>query len=602
MPISSVSSVTLTAHAGLPGRPLDTAQVLPGRLLRRVYRLVQLVVERAFGFPELWRLYEASRAGGATGPTFVRALLAQVRVTWVLPAADTAVLRALKGPIVVVANHPHGGLDALVLMALLDEVRPRSWRLLANGVMCAVPELADGLIAVDPLGTGPRARKANAAGMAQALRHLRSPDAVLALFPAGRVSHRQAGLRGAVCDRPWTHHAVRLAAHAGATLVCLHLPGAGSRRFLAIPPGLARLRALMLARELVHPPTSHLAVRVAAIVPPGEVCRWMAEPQAAARLRARCYMLADREAPREVTSAVPPPVPLCDPVDPEEVACDVERLMPDHRLLGSSEGAIDVLLFAGERAPVLLRALGRAREFTFRASGQGSGLACDLAPEDDVYQHLVLWHRTSRAVIGAYRLGFTRELLSARGPRGLYLDRCFEFDARFHPRLGPSIELSRSFVLPSFQRDNRALGLLWRGLGAAALRHGCTTFYGCVSISNQHHPATRALIVEQLQRNHADAPEWCDLVRARRPFKPATTYHSLVGEAYAGAPLEALAPLVASPENGARGIPPLIRYYCSLGARFLAYHVEPTFNHALYCLLRVDLRTIPDGYRRRFLG
>ena len=55
-------------------------------------------------------------------------------------------------------------------------------------------------------------------------------------------------------------------------------------------------------------------------------------------------------------------------------------------------------------------------------------------------------------------------------------------------------------------------------------------------------------------------------------------------------------------EEGRRGIPPLMRYYCGLGAKFLAYHVEASFADALYCLLRVDLHAMPPAYRRRFLG
>jgi putative hemolysin len=178
----------------------------------------------------------------------------------------------------------------------------------------------------------------------------------------------------------------------------------------------------------------------------------------------------------------------------------------------------------------------------------------------------------------------------------------FAIDPRFYERLGPAVELSRSFVLPTYQRDNRALALLWRGLGAAAQRHGCPTFFGSVTISNDHHPATRALLVEYLRRNHADDPALRALVAARRAFGPATTYHGLAAEAHAGESIEALAPLVESLEAGRRGIPPLMRYYCSLGAKFLAYHVEPAFQDALYCLLRVDLGKIPEGYRRRFLG
>ena len=108
--------------------------------------------------------------------------------------------------------------------------------------------------------------------------------------------------------------------------------------------------------------------------------------------------------------------------------------------------------------------------------------------------------------------------------------------------------------------------------------------------------------MEHLRRNYGDDEEFTALVRARNPFHPSTRYHRLVGQAYEKEKIDALAPLIERIENQQRGIPPLMRYYCTLGAKFLAYHVEPTFRDALYCLLRVDLQTIEQRYRRRFLG
>lgn len=91
------------------------------------------------------------------------------------------------------------------------------------------------------------------------------------------------------------------------------------------------------------------------------------------------------------------------------------------------------------------------------------------------------------------------------------------------------------------------------------------------------------------------------LVKARNPFKPVTRYHRLVADAYKGQALQKLAPVIDTIENSKRGIPPLIRYYCNLGARFLDYHVEASFENAIYCLLQVELAAMPQAYRKRFL-
>jgi len=62
-----------------------------------------------------------------------------------------------------------------------------------------------------------------------------------------------------------------------------------------------------------------------------------------------------------------------------------------------------------------------------------------------------------------------------------------------------------------------------------------------------------------------------------------------------------LNPVITELENGQRVIPPLMRYYTSLGAKFLSFKVEPTFGNAIYCLLTVDLESLPPQYKKRFL-
>lgn len=600
-----IPKATLQSHAFAtpihPVRPIDTAGVIPRACLRRIYRLVQPAVEALFAFPALWELYETCARTGRQGPEFAATVLEHLGVTWSGDAAEVASLRAVPGPLVVVCNHPFGGLDSLAFMQLLEAIRPAGWRMMSNEVICGLPEFGPRLIAVDPLGRSAASRRRNRQGLTGALRHLKA-GGVLGVFPAGRVSHWRRDLR-AICDRPWSDHAFRLAARSGAAIACLHIAGGNSRRFLAVPPAWSRLRALTLGRELLQPPVRHVGLRLAARWSPTDVARLANDPAAGARLHAHCFLRADRDLPRPLAQGERSPLPaIAEWEDPAALQAEVAALPATTRLLTSSDGEIDVLLVRGSDAPRLLRELGRCREITFRAAGQGVGGVSDLAPEDAYYHHLIAWRRQHGGIVGAYRLGLTREIVAAHGPQGLYLAHVFRLRPEFLTRLGAAIELSRSFVMPAFQRDNRALALLWRGLGAAALRHGCGTFFGSVTISNQHHPASRAVLVEHLRRNYADTPDLCRLVSARRPFRPETRYHGLVGAAYAGQPVDALGPLIDTIEEGRRGIPPLMRHYCSLGAKFLACHVEEKFQDALYCLLRVDLAAIPAAYRRRFLG
>jgi putative hemolysin len=246
--------------------------------------------------------------------------------------------------------------------------------------------------------------------------------------------------------------------------------------------------------------------------------------------------------------------------------------------------------------------LGRCREYTFRNAGQGVGRDVDLTDEDPYYDHLVIWDIDQESILGAYRLGNIQEVIAQRGASALYLDHVFKIDFDFYGRLGSAYELSRSFIMPDYQKDPRGLASLWKGLGLAATRNKVGTFFGSVTISNDHQPASRAILVEYLQRNHADSERMCSLIKARNPFVPKTDYHSLVVDGFDGKPISSLSSKIQEIENGERGIPPLMRYYCSLGAKFLSYHVEESFKDALYCLLRVDLQAMDTRYQKKFLG
>ena len=154
--------------------------------------------------------------------------------------------------------------------------------------------------------------------------------------------------------------------------------------------------------------------------------------------------------------------------------------------------------------------------------------------------------------------------------------------------------------MPHFQKDGRALALLWRGLGKTATELGCKNMFGSVTISDAFQPASRAVLAEHLRQEHSDREEYRSLVRARVPFEPQSLYHPLINDAWKGEPATALWPVVGAIERGQRTPPPLIKYYLSLGAKFIDFHVEAAFGDALYCLLRVDIEAMPERYRRRF--
>jgi hypothetical protein len=117
----------------------------------------------------------------------------------------------------------------------------------------------------------------------------------------------------------------------------------------------------------------------------------------------------------------------------------------------------DMLVFHTNpwQIPSILHEIGRQRKIAFRAAGEGSKNALDLDMYDEHYQHIFLWNRAQKEVVGAYRIGRTDVILRKSGVEGLYVQTLFRLRPKYLQNFGPALELGRSFVRPEYQRDNR---------------------------------------------------------------------------------------------------------------------------------------------------
>jgi putative hemolysin len=132
----------------------------------------------------------------------------------------------------------------------------------------------------------------------------------------------------------------------------------------------------------------------------------------------------------------------------------------------------------------MLAEIGRCRELAFRKVREGTGKHANLDGFDQYYQHLFLWNKTDSRLAGAYRLAATSDVLPRFGISGLYTSTLFRFNPHFFERIGPAVELGRSFVVPEYQKDYAALLFLWKGTArAVGRRPEAPILFGAVSIS-----------------------------------------------------------------------------------------------------------------------
>ena len=491
------------------------------------------------------------------------------------------------GGAVLVANHPFGGMDGVVLAHQLLGLRP-DVKVLTTRFLQRIPELAEMFIGVDNFG-GPA--ECNAAPLREAVRWVRR-GGLLVVFPAGEVAHYRARCRGVV-ELAWQPSVGRLLKLSGAAAIPVRFDGGNSRLFQAAGLLHPRLRTLLLAQEFIKKKGARIDLRVGRVVPP-EYLAGLSPEAAIGYLRMANDALAEASTAPAVETARLEPV--ADPMPADALAKEVALLPAVSRL--ASQGGLVVYQAEARQIPLLMQEIGRLREITFRATGEGTGRSRDIDLYDSYYHHLFIWSEEKGDVVGAYRLGLADEIHRRFGRRGLYTHSLFRYRRRLLAEMGPSIELGRSFVRAEYQRSYLPLLLLWKGIGHFVAQHPrYPVLFGPVSISADYSTVSRELLVSFLRANCSDA----GLTRHVRPRRPFRSTRRNLPAAFTDDPEQASA-LIARIERDNKGMPVLLRQYLKLGGRILGFNVDADFADALDGLIMVDLRHTDPKTLARYMG
>jgi putative hemolysin len=575
----------------MPGDPFQI-DVLPDTpIARAAIAAARPFLEWTLALGACRTIYQQLQSG-AGEPFDARAL----RALDITPRAGVTELERIPrtGPLIVAANHPHGILDGLVLTSVLRRVRP-DVRVLTNHVLSRIPELGEFCLFVDPFD-GPHAAARSRAGLRAAHLWLRRGGALI-VFPAGEVAHvrQRDGLHAASLGNPAPG---LLPPATGARVVPAFIQGGNSLSFYAAGRVHPALRTMMLGRELLKKRGAAVAVHFGAVIAPADLVD--DGLGATARVRAAVDQLAatvgrepDTSRERMVAGSVASGFHRTDPI-----AADVCAL-PSQALLVES-GSFQVFWARAAQIPTALREIGRLRELTYRAIGEGTGRTCDLDRFDEQYLHLFSWDRDQRRIVGAYRVGQTDRIVATHGVDGLYTRTLFRYDEQLIERLAaPALELGRSFVRAEYQKNYNALLLLWKGIGRFIARHPqYRLLFGPVSISTRYSDFSHYLLMSFLQQNHF-AAEFGELVDALHPPRVlvAPPSSALIPQS-----IDEINRLIERTEADGKGMPVLLRQYLKLNARLIGFNVDAAFGDAVDALMVVDLATIDRATLNRYLG
>ncbi len=202
-------------------------------------------IERLSGQPYLQRLYETYRADLAHEPFFAAAVkLLDLDVEF--STSRLAQIPAT-GPLVIVANHPFGVLDGL-LISWLVSLRRTDFKVLTNAILDGAPEASDWLLPID-FATTKEAQATNIATRAESLERLKNGECII-VFPAGGVSTSPTPFGKTAVDDTWKPFTAKLITRSEASVTPIFFEGQNSRLFQWASHVSIELRLALIFREV----------------------------------------------------------------------------------------------------------------------------------------------------------------------------------------------------------------------------------------------------------------------------------------------------------------------------------------------------------------
>ena len=574
-----------------------------GVLKQNFFSLANNTLERVLAIDKIREIHD--RMPPCESPfDFIDSALRELKIRHSISQAD---LKAIppSGPVVVISNHPFGGIDGLLLAQVLGSVR-RDVKVLANYFLGAITELRPLFILANPFGSR-SAVNANKKALRECIQWVRS-GGMLVVFPAGEVSQLRLRRRK-IEDPDWEPTVSRLVRMTKAPVMPVYFHGRNSLAFQFAGIVHPRLRTAMLPREMLKKKTTRIQLRLGSLIPYKRLTKIGNDKDLTAYLRFRTYLLGNafsktpgffitpeiHRRKRKHQQAIMPPQ------DPAAMANEIS-LLPKNRLLASS-GELAVYLADAHLIPQTLKEIGRQREITFRQVGEGTGKSIDLDRFDEHCKHLLVWNGTQGHIVGAYRLALTDEIVRKFGKEGLYTYTLFRYQNHLLRQIGPALELSRSFVCYEYQKNYAPLMLLWKSIGKFIAAHPrYKILFGAVSITNDYNSYSRKLMASFLEANNS-LSELSRMVRARKPYRQRAI-PDLDRNNTESWPkdIDELSAWVSGVETDGKGVPILIKQYLKLGGKLLSFNIDSSFGNVLDGLIMVDLTRTDPKILKRYMG
>lgn len=545
------------------------------------------------------------------GKVFFDQFLKELGVNYIAYEEDLAKIPKT-GPFILVANHPLGAVDGILMCKILSEIRP-DFKIMGNFLLQKIEPMKDYVIPVNPF-EGRKESFNSLSGMRDTLTHLKNGGCI-GIFPAGEVSNKN-NETGEVLDKDWELPALKLIKKAKVPVVPMYFHAKNSRAFYSFAKIHPDLQTLMLPSEMLKKRDKPVRIRIGKPVSSKIIEDCDDAKELGEFLRKKVYMMRsyfDRR--KSITelfklSNLPIKFPLkheeevvqniIDETPVEDLLKDIENLKSKDKQLFAN-GNYEVYFTEYKLIPSIMREIGRQRELTFREVGEGTNLPFDLDQYDQHYHHLILWDSATQKIAGAYRMALGAQVMKRYGIDGFYVSSLFEVDQELRPFFRKVIEMGRAYITSEYQQKPLPLFLLWRGIVHVCLRNPEHKFLmGGVSISNRFSDFSKSLMIEFMRSHYYDSVV-AQYVHPKNDYKVRLSEKdkSLFFEGLDN-DLNKFDKLIDDFEPQMR-LPVLIKKYIKQNAKVIAFNVDPNFNDAIDGLMYIRISDLPESTIRPVL-
>jgi putative hemolysin len=525
---------------------------------------------------------------------FLNAILDEFKIKFEIPEEDLKRLPK-EGAYITISNHPLGGIDGILLLKLMLEREP-NFKIIANFLLHRIEPMKPYIMPVNPFENHKDA-KSSVIGLKETFRHI-SDGKPLGIFPAGEVSTYKDGKL--MVDKPWEEGAIKVIRKAQVPVVPIYFHAKNSPLFYFLSKISDTFRTAKLPSEVLTQKNRIIKVRIGKPISVAEQNEYTDIEAYGEFLRKKTYMLSNAfedETKINLPKLTLPKAPkqIAKPANHSEILEEMAFLKKgDYRLLQSKN--YEVYFVTADKIPNILHEIGRLREITFRAVGEGTNESLDLDKYDQYYHHMFLWDDGAQCIAGAYRMGLGSQIYPKYGIDGFYLHELFRFEPELYGMMHNSIEMGRAFIIKEYQQKPMPLFLLWKGIVHTTLHFPEHKYLiGGVSISNQFSDFSKSLMIEFMKSHYYD-PYIAQYIHPKKEYKVKlkdADKDFVFNETEAD--LNKFDKIIDEVEPGNLRLPVLIKKYIKQNARVVAFNVDPLFNNSVDGLMYIKIADLPES-------